>query len=93
MMKFEGIISQYIKSPAGRAALAAAMQQPLRTVLYYSEPHIFQIVDMLSCEDIKIKEYIMHYVKTYKEYCNLRSAIKQCCPEFEIVLDKILLLK
>lgn len=92
MNKREVIISNYIKSPTGRAALAASMMQPLRTRLEYREPSI-ELISRTLVKEEDMKQYICWYIKQYKRHDNLRTAIKQTCPDKEVVLDKLLILR
>jgi len=55
------------------------------------EPCLDYIVGMLKRHDPRL--YICNYIKQYKEFTILRIAIQRVCPEHEITLDKLLVLK
>jgi len=91
-MNKKAIISRYISTPAGRAALAAAMTQPMRTTFDY-EPPINYIIKNLSDDREEAKRYILYLVRSLKKFDNLRTAIRETHPEYEEILDKFLVLK
>lgn len=39
------------------------------------------------------RKYIISYIRDNSRYNNLRTAIKEVCPEYEEMLDKLLILK
>lgn len=95
-MNKQALISQYISTPAGRAALAASMASPIRTNLGYLEMPQYWIVgklDIIKSNRNSVKEFMVDYIRKYKRFDTLRSAIQETCPEYEIVLDKLLVLK
>lgn len=59
------------------------------------EQTIEYIVECLTknCDETDVKNFIVDYVCKYKNFDNLRTAIKQACPQHEITLDKYLVLK
>lgn len=92
----EALIFKYISTPDGLDAMAKSMTQPLRTRLDYMEPHPDNTINnltKLNKDRSEVSKYIMNYIKTYKECRYLRSAIQQSHPEYENILDKLLVLK
>jgi len=55
------------------------------------EPPVSHIETMLSKEDKR--KYICCYIKEHTYFRNLRIAIQQICPEHEIMLDRLVVLK
>ena len=91
----ELIISKYITTVADRAKLAASMIN-LRTRLEYYEPSTAYSIEKLNHHVFSkqsVKEYIVNYIRKNKATINLRTAIQQTHPEYEIMLDKLLVLR
>jgi hypothetical protein len=94
MNQSEAIVLKYISSPAGKAALTAAMMRPLRTTLdyKYNESPVELLVETI--EQVQdMRQYIYAYVKRQMKHDNLRAAIQKARPEYEVLLDKMLILK
>jgi len=93
----ELLIKEAIRTKTGRALLAASMVNPLRTNSNYRDDlpdfWIANILAGFSEDTVQIKEYLVSYIRKYKNFDSLRRAVVEACPEHEIMLDKLLVLR
>lgn len=62
------------------------------------EPSVENIVDDMTYFDghknrEMTRQYIVNYIRSHKKFANLRAAIQESCPEYEDILNKLLVLK
>jgi hypothetical protein len=65
---------------------------------YVFEPSVESIVRELLYinhkeKDDGVRSYIVKFIKTYTKFDNLKKAVKDVCPKYEDMLDKLIPLK